>query len=302
MVSIAPPRRKQPTNMDNVPEIQRPPSPERVGDAMDMAGVESQLAVMYMNAHAGTFNGCMETLAVSLEQFLKDQVKVRFPNVVIDHRTSLATLVNILSGATGKLYFQDRPTEYVYCDPRALSRPAEIFIRKYKDCRNDHFHLTDNKNDFIASFEAIHVPLGANHCLVFSPKSSVATFKFDYEGTFIDGRHDGFRGIFRAKRDGDSFDVTDSEHCYADLTLKVLTKRAFNQDEEMKNGPKFPAAKIKTHALIVYYGCERHYAFIGRKEFSWLRTAFGVYRANDTWKTHYFRFVPEGLWRRLLNP
>ena len=36
--------------------------------------VRDTLAAMYIDSHAGTFNGCMDTMATTLDDFLKRQV------------------------------------------------------------------------------------------------------------------------------------------------------------------------------------------------------------------------------------
>lgn len=107
--------------------------------------------------------------------------------------------------------------------------------------------------------------------------------------------------ICRKRREDDQLDMEECSNVHADLTLEVLTRKMF-RNEFRDDGVTWPENDNATHALVIYYGCRTHYAFIGQTECTWLRNAFGSYVKYDTWKTHYFRFKAESLYNRLIVP
>jgi hypothetical protein len=66
----------------------------------------NEFVVLSQENHAGTFNGFMESVALSLEQFIKNEVRKRIPDVVLDHRTPLGKCQDYLLGVRTRFTIQ----------------------------------------------------------------------------------------------------------------------------------------------------------------------------------------------------
>lgn len=65
---------------------------------MNVTSTMQEITVLYQENHAGTFNGCLETIMRSLDQLIMDKVRELVPNVVLDHRTQLGHCLTFLRG------------------------------------------------------------------------------------------------------------------------------------------------------------------------------------------------------------
>lgn len=60
--------------------------------------LKGEFAVIYEENHAGTFNGVLETVGRSLEDWVNRQITHYVPGVVLDHRTNMHTKTSFLRG------------------------------------------------------------------------------------------------------------------------------------------------------------------------------------------------------------
>jgi len=98
---------------------------------LSRADLMQTFAVLYQENHGGTFNGVLETIHLSLEEFLKDKLRELIPNVVLDHRTQAGYIVSFLRGQSKDFYVLGAhalslslslsPPPLLYLSPSALN-------------------------------------------------------------------------------------------------------------------------------------------------------------------------------------
>lgn len=247
---------------------------------LNQSDIIDEFNVLHDQYHAGTFNGCLETLHQSLEHFIKSKVQQCIPGVVLDYRTMLSKCFRFLAGEREKFFVNAGLAETYQFYQRAsiFTQQAYDFLYETIQQRNDHTHQT-SMYPVLRAFQNLLIPLGPSHVLVFNP-NNVQNQIF----------------LVRVKLVAD---VTDMEICdasQADLIFECLTKKEFQNDRpENANLDLGPA----THAIVVYYGKDYFFAFIRKPTYNSLRGYFS-YESRAKWKTHYFRFSTGPLMRRLL--
>ncbi len=63
-----------------------------------------QFSVLYLENHGGTFNGCLDSIHLSLEQFINLQVKQLVTTAIFDYRTSMNVKFTFLRGQAKRLW------------------------------------------------------------------------------------------------------------------------------------------------------------------------------------------------------
>ena len=264
--------------------------------------------------HGGTFNGCLETIHRSLEDFVKEKVQQLIPAVRLDHRTPLGKCLAFLQGNAKRFIVvcalnfshvdmilpgpdgteheerKDPPTGGIF------TREGSNFMDDLIDERNTHTHVTSSY-PMIAAFRLIKIAIGTTHVLVFNPTSTTPTLIIEQDVVRL--RDEINLMHLRALLNNDTIDMESCLQYDADLILECLTKKDFIGDatEENLNIPPFGTA---THALVIYYGLKKFFVYIRRTEYNLLHSYFG-YESGDRWRTHYFKFRAQSLLSRLLS-
>jgi hypothetical protein len=130
---------------------------------------------------------------------------------------------------------------------------AYHFLYDLIEGRNYHTHMA-NTYDVFCNFRNITIPVGNSHNLIFNPLQKgrmVIDLNNNYDISKVSL-------AFCTDRLA-TFDMQICEQYTADLILEVLTKREF--EEENPNEPDFGTC---THALIVYYGKTKVFAYLDR--------------------------------------
>ena len=255
--------------------------------------MDERFAVLVEQNHAGTFNGCLETIGKSLEQFVTGVLVEHYPTVVLDHRTMLGKRFGVLRGNTEKLIFFEHGKESprFVTIPSVFTEKAERLLYELIEARNFHVH-TESLYPLVAEFTKIVIPVGQEYELIFNPTCERRELCFDDDHTRDIG---SFMALFRP-RSTLELDVDVCEHGILDLTLECLTRKQFTAE--------FPdhvwQSEKASHALVIYYGRELCIVEHDRRTYTRMKKMFDYDLAGAQWKTHYFRFLTPRLTRRLL--
>lgn len=256
--------------------------------------IMDEFHVLYDKNHGGTFNGCLETLHISLEEFLKDKVRELIPTIQLDYRTSLGKCFRFLKGDNEKFFVKVAGQERYdwFQHPSIFTRDGERFIYDLLDERNRHVHV-ESSYPVLANFADIKIPMGTHYCLIFNPTATIERMVFDETNT-LDSTQ--FKITIRsvAANTTNAFDMSVCDQYWADLILECLTKKEFEAEN-----PDEPDFGTHTHALVIYYGKQKFFVYFRRTTYVKLRSCFN-YEAASKWKTHYFRFTAPSILSRLI--
>ena len=97
-------------------------------------GIMEEFQVFCDENYGGTFNGCPETLHLSLEQFIKTRVRTAIPNVILDHRTPLVHCFSYLRGNDERFFYRNAAGEE---KNKYIRLPASIFSHYGSQFLND---------------------------------------------------------------------------------------------------------------------------------------------------------------------
>ena len=265
-----------------------------MADKIDKKSLMADFEVLYIQNHGGTFNGCLETLGISIESFLKTRVRdaLQAP-VVFDYRTSVGKCFEFLMGRRKPFYLLDntgQETKEIRQLQQALfTDEANDLIEAWLDARNVHTH-EGPLYPMMASFKNILIPSGDNHVLIFNPGNPPQhILRIDERGDLVP---DNYQLVLRSKKASDNVDMLTCEHYHADLIFEVLTKKVF--EDEKPNAPWHSGE----HALVITYGVRTFYVCFSRATYKKLKASFG-YAPKTNWKTHYFRFKAESIFAHM---
>ena len=129
--------------------------------------------VLYFQNHGGTFNGCLETLGISIESFLKGRVRDSIPRpVIFDHRTSVGKCFEYLMKRRKPFFVVgedgNEKREIFEREQALFTQEANDLIEAWLDTRNFHVH-TESLYSMMTTFSDISIPIGMQHLLVFNP-------------------------------------------------------------------------------------------------------------------------------------
>jgi hypothetical protein len=255
-----------------------------------------EFEVLYLKNHGGTFNGCLETLGISIESYLKGLVRDRIPlPIIFDQRTSVGKCFEFLMGRRKPFYVigaNGQETRQKYGPfPPLFTQEANDLIEDWLETRNFHVHEA-SLYSMMARFKNIAIPIGPNHVLIFNPGlegQPQRKLRIDEVGDILS---DPYQLLLRQKKEENSFDMVICEFHHADLILEVLTKNEFEGEHTSAEW------HFGTHALVLYYGTQIYYVCISQSTRKKLRDCFAD-PANSKWKTHYFRFKAESIFSRM---
>ena len=202
--------------------------------------LKTEFAVLYAANHAGTFNGVLETLHKSLEQWVDERMQRLVPGIILDYKTNMQKKLSFLRGHEARLWvggtlmflfnltFLESGKEPVH-----VWRPAPIggiftadgahFIQDFKDRRNEH-----TLYPLLSAFSAIKLSIGAR-VLVFNPQCPRRSLYIDQED-LPKVRDDAHLILVRAAVATDNIDMEECEQQFTDLFLECLTKKEFEEE------------------------------------------------------------------------
>lgn len=70
----------------------------RAMEQLTQNAIVQEFSVLYKQNHGGTFNGVLETLNKSLEDWVNQRIRAVIPNVILDFRTNMNTKIQFLRG------------------------------------------------------------------------------------------------------------------------------------------------------------------------------------------------------------
>ena len=192
-------------------------------DMINTSTVMETFDVLYDKNHGGTFNGCLETLYLSLERFIKELVLSEIPNIVFDKPPYPTTgkLFSYLKGSEEKFHVFDngrvRYNFFLRNGGSIFLRDAQQLLYNLIDSRNEHVHSV-NQYSLFYEFQNIAIPIGSEYSLIFNPTQPNHTSKMLIDETCVYNVSQ-FQIIIQKQQNDPSMDLCEQYH--ADLILEV---------------------------------------------------------------------------------
>lgn len=238
----------------------------------------------YNPDHAGTFNGCMETLHRVLDEWLKNQVVQRVPNIKLDNLT-LGTCFKFLDGKEVEL---EVGKTFQKCEIASIFTPMGAkFLFSFINERNRHVHDLSSY-DLFYEFTKICFPLDkidAEEPLAFffTPQAINHVFVVDVDANTTKKIPEKRYLLTMRHLRNRQVDMESTDCHNADLILEFITIDEVHDEY--------------THKVIVHYGNRKF-------EIKLVKTCvffFYHFFGGEAHAFRYFRFLPKALLKRVLK-